>query len=359
MADALFEVPRFSPEMLTLARQALALTQGALARQVGVAQGTISKMEAGVTTPSEADIAELSAVLRFTPKFFEQHRWVEGPGLTELYHRKRQKVSANRLNQIYATAEIRRMHMETLLRSWEPDQEDNFAVMPVDQYEGDVEKIARTVRAMWQLPTGPIFSMTRVIEHAGGIILSCEFGTRHVDGFSRRSAKLPPIFCLNQTLLPDRWRWTLAHELGHLTLHTEPSDQMELEADRFAGEFLAPASEIKSQLWDLSFQKLAGLKRYWKISMQALITRAFHLSVITERRRRHMYMQISRAGYRMREPDVLDPPKEPPELLSRIIAFHQERLGYTRAELEKMLMLRDQDFADWYPQVAPRLHLVE
>lgn len=46
----------------------------------------------------------------------------------------------------------------------------------------------------------------------------------------------------------DRVRHTLAHELGHMLLHTitlKSDEEMEDEADAFAGAFLLPAVEIK------------------------------------------------------------------------------------------------------------------
>lgn len=46
-------------------------------------------------------------------------------------------------------------------------------------------------------------------------------------------------------------RHTLAHELGHMLRHTVPvksDEEMEDEADAFAGAFLLPAAEVRPQL---------------------------------------------------------------------------------------------------------------
>ncbi|WP_410672237.1 ImmA/IrrE family metallo-endopeptidase [Amycolatopsis sp. cmx-4-68] len=61
-----------------------------------------------------------------------------------------------------------------------------------------------------------------------------------------------PLILLNRGRLPDRERFTLAHEVGHLLMHELPADDQEKEADRFAGEFLAPAEELEPLLWGWS-----------------------------------------------------------------------------------------------------------
>jgi Zn-dependent peptidase ImmA (M78 family) len=251
------------------------------------------------------------------------------------------------------------MNVETLLRSWD-DTEMDFPSFPIDDFDANPRKIARTVRAMCQLAPGPISSMTKAIEGAGGIIIDCDFETRHIDGFSRRRADLPPLFFMNRQLAPDRWRWTLAHELGHVVMHwlSDPDKDMEREADSFAGEFLMPAAEIKPQLVNLSFHKLAGLKRYWKVSMQATLMQAWELQVITDRQRRYMFMQLSKAGYRLREPEQLDPPREPAELLPAIIDFHRKTLGYSDDDLGYALAISKDDLYQWYLPQGPRLRLV-
>ena len=226
-----------------------------------------------------------------------------------------------------------------------------FPQLPVDEYNDDVEKIARSVRALWNIPPGPVTNVTKTIEKFGGVIFEYDFGSRQIDGFSHRSNHTPPIFYLNQNVPPDRWRWTLAHELGHIVMHfavDQSPKTIEDQANRFAGEFLAPAHELKPQLLGLDFQKLAGLKRYWKISMSALVMRAYHVSAITESQRRNMFMRLSKAGYRLREPEVTDPPTEPPEFPYRLVQYHLNDLGYTEGELMQLLAISDKDLATHY-----------
>ena len=346
-----------NPEMLILARRSRDFTQQQLADRVAITQGAISKYESGVIPLNEPDLGKIAAVLEYRPRFFFQYGTLEGPGISESFHRKRQAVSALVLHRVYALAEMRRRDCIKLLNAWQsPDIP--FPQYPVEDFEANPEKVARTVRALWQAPMGPIFSMTKAIEQAGGIVFQFDFGTRQIDGFGHRSPSLPPLFFLNENLMPDRWRWTLAHELGHIVMHIDPSNParlMEEQADRFAGEFLAPAHELKEQLWNLDFQKLAGLKKYWKISIQALIMRAFHLGAISERQRRNMFMRLSQAGYRMREPVELDPAFEPPGTPYELIRFHKTILEYDDEDIQELLGIYADDMRAFYRD--PRDHL--
>ena len=92
------------------------------------------------------------------------------------------------------------------------------------------------------------------------------------------------------------------HEIGHIIMHQMPSDEMEAQSDRFAAEFLMPASEIKSDLRQLRLQQLPALKTIWKVSMAAVVKRAFDLGQITERQYRYLFTELSMQGWRTKEP---------------------------------------------------------
>jgi Zn-dependent peptidase ImmA (M78 family) len=99
----------------------------------------------------------------------------------------------------------------------------------------------------------------------------------------------------------------MAHELGHIVLHHHllalPVDvDVESEANRFAAEFLMPASDIRGYLTRPSLESLASHTPHWKVSMGALLERAASLGKIIERQRRHLWMMMSRYGYRTIEP---------------------------------------------------------
>jgi Zn-dependent peptidase ImmA (M78 family)/transcriptional regulator with XRE-family HTH domain len=346
--------------MVTLARQSRGITQAALAARLHWVQGTISKIENRLEPLSGDRLAALADALDYPIQFFLRRDDIAGPGITELYHRKKARASATVLHRIHAEAEIRRFEIAVLLQSWDGLPDEPFPTLNIDDFEGKPEKIARTTRAMLHIPPGPLFSMTKVVESAGGIVMSCDFGTSDVDAFSRWRPDTPPIFFMNSSMPPDRWRFALAHELGHIVMHSVSGSypQMEHDAHLFAGEFLAPKSEIKPQLFNLTLKRLAPLKEYWKMSMQALVMRAYTVGSISNNGKRYMLMQLSKAGYRLREPQELDPPPEPPELIGKIVAHHRRNLGYSDDDLCRALAVNNADLYRIYQPDGKRLHAV-
>jgi hypothetical protein len=104
------------------------------------------------------------------------------------------------------------------------------------------------------VPSGPISNMVSLLEAVGVIVVNRTLFTDAQDAVSTwpRDGLGPPLMLVNLGLAPDRERFTMAHELGHLIMHALPEDDQETQADRFASEFLAPADEIAPQLAVLS-----------------------------------------------------------------------------------------------------------
>ncbi len=288
------------------------------------------------------------------------------------HYRKRKKLSAKMLGKIVAEMNIRRMHIAKLARSFELKTNHFIPEIDLDEYQGksrrrpDIEDIARSVRESWLLPRGPIANMTELLEENGGIVIPCDFGTDLIDALSQRIDGMPVLFFVNMNSPADRVRHTLAHELGHMLLHTisvKDDNEMEGEADHFAGAFLLPADEIKIQLRQFDLRHLANMKGYWKVSMQAIAYRADRLKLITPYQNKMFWIEMGKLGYRKREPN--EPKKEAPILLRRMIAFHQRRLGYSVSDLARLLCLEVSEFQTMYnPEVLdpapkrPNLRLI-
>ena len=172
----MYQVRReINSQLLTLARQARRMTQSKLAEAVDVVQGTISKIEAGVIGPTDDELQRIADALDYPVAFFEGERLVVGPGVTEIYHnRKRQKVGVGVSNCVYATATIRAMNVESLLRSWHVEFEA-FPSYSVDEFGRDPMKVARTVRAFYR--AGYAFEKTndpRRLKELSGEVWSLE-----------------------------------------------------------------------------------------------------------------------------------------------------------------------------------------
>jgi Zn-dependent peptidase ImmA (M78 family)/transcriptional regulator with XRE-family HTH domain len=345
---------RFNHHLLVLARGARGLTQGELASATKIAQGTLSKYETGLLEPPEELARLLADVLGYPAVFFYQD---EKPyGLPPYHYRKRKKLSVKTLARVVAEMNIRRMHIKKMSISFSLNTNRFIPEIDRDDYYGkgnrrlNPEDVARTLREMWMLPRGPIHNMVEWLEDNGAIIVPCDFGTDLLDAISQRIDGMPVLIFANVNSPSDRLRLTLAHELGHMVLHTttlHDDDTMEEEADEFAGAFLLPAEDIKPQLRrGLDLRHLANMKLYWRVSMAAIAVRADRLNFVTPYQKKTFWMEMGRLGYRKREPN--EPEREEPRLLRQMVIFHQRKLGYSLSEMAQLLHLTESEFEKMY-----------
>lgn len=341
----------FNPEMLVVARKARGLTQSTLATRLSMKQAHLSKIEAGMLNPPDNMVEKLSAILKYKKDFFFRRDNIFGIDAAIIYHRMRQSISAKLLDKIEAQTNIYRMHITRLL------QAANITECRIPSYDPDESEgpinVARAVRALWKLPSGPIRNLVQTVEDAGGIVIPYDFGTKKIDGLGQLIRPHPPLFFLNINFPGDRWRFSLAHELGHVIMHSIPRPDMEKEANQFAGELLMPYRDIAPALQSITLDKLVDLKMYWKVSMQALLGRAKELGTIPERKIYYLWAQMSRAGYRTKEP--VDIPQEQPSILIEIINLYVSRLGYTIPEICETLAIHENEFNIFYKRRQLRL----
>jgi len=313
-----------------------------------MSQGALSRIEGGLRGMTTSSLKALSHITGYPPTFFSQKRLVYGVGLIEVFHRKRQSVTNRTLDKAYSLIDIRTSEISKLLKGVDISAIEIRSI-DINDYDGSAEEVARIVRAGWHLPHGPIQNLTAVLERARGIVIPFDFGTSSIDAISHWPTKMPPLFFVNKYAPTDRLRFTLSHELGHMVMHMKsPNPEIEHQADAFAAEFLMPKKDILPYLSNLSLETLATLKPFWKVSMGALIRRAVDLGTISQRHSRTLWMQMSKAGYRVREPMELDLLPETPTLLKEIVDVHVHNLKYSIPELAKMLHLFEDEVQDIY-----------
>lgn len=152
-----------------------------------------------------------------------------------------------------------------------------------------------------------------------GLLIGEDFGTSRVDGLSQWVGD-HPVILFHDAAPVDRVRFTLAHELGHLVLHADAlsTDDVEAQANAFAGELLLPAEVIRPALRNLKIGRLLDLKREYGVSMQAIVERAYHLDLLSPAQRTSMYKMLSARGWRTGEPGSGDLAPERPALAESI-----------------------------------------
>ena len=176
----------------------------------------------------------------------------------------------------------------------------------------EIEAASENCRHHWKLGLdAPILHVGRVLENAGVPIITNVIDAKEIDAFSRKG-EVTLIFLNQFVQSTSRWTFDIAHECGHLVLHSGvPTGNKETEAaaDRFASAFLLPRKAFMREFgrsnridWRHAFE----LKRRWRVSIAAIIHRAHDLGVLTDVGYRQAYKYISFKRWNLGEPQEAD-----------------------------------------------------
>jgi Zn-dependent peptidase ImmA (M78 family) len=157
---------------------------------------------------------------------------------------------------------------------------------------------------------------------------------------------------LNQAIQSaSRWHFDIAHECGHLVMHAGQitgSVETEAVADRYASALLMPgrafSREFGGKRTSISWAHIFELKRHWRVSVAAIIRRAFDLDLIgaVEYRRSYQYMSAKgwRTGGEPHEPDF-----QQPELLKAALTALGKSVRLTVSQLCQTIHFTPETFA--------------
>lgn len=317
-------------ERLRTLRELLGLTGAALSEMCGVSKSWISQVE---TKAREASEDGLRAVAEGTgtPMSFFYARPSTIPR-DSLHFRKLTTASRTVTKRIQAFyGESYRVSEEILHDAKYPTPPLPYAVND-ELTDDDIEEFAEHTREALRLaPDQPIPNLTRAMERAGiavaPIVLTDPAGeeqslTQHHFGISYwggiGEVALVSYF---PGLQGDRDRFTLAHELGHLVLHTfrPRAKDPEGEANRFASALLVPRVRALTEIGDrMPLSGYARLKATWGVSIQALIMRGHAVGNLSDSRKRSLFVQLTQRGWRKNEPVTVG--RENPILLWTLLS---------------------------------------
>ena len=341
-------------EILKLAREARGFSQKELSVILGIEQGTLSKIENEFLSVDESLVDKISDVLKYPKSFFLQRRKVH---LLQGHYRKKISSPVKDIRKYLSRMTIVEWHLEKLI---EPLESLNINLPNWDcESDGSPETCANYIREFWKIPKGRIDDLSEIIEKNGVIIVPIDLG--EIDGFSTFTDSGIPVIFVNKLAPGDRYRHIVAHELGHLIMHFAKKindiRDTEDEAHTFASELLIPAREITNHLVKLTIEKLTELKAYWKVSMQAILVKAYkHLNAITKNQYHYLYKQIVFLGYKINEPVFIA--REEATSIKEIINLHLNGLGYTKSELSTLLHSIEKEFDELYINNGRNLKLV-
>ena len=339
----------FDGARLTLARQLAGLRKSDLAELLDMSPTAVAGWESGAKRPTAVTVARLALSLGVDLGFFAM-RPDDVAALSSTPHfRSLRSTTQLARDQAFAYGQLAVDIATSLEKHVEcPDPDVPSFPVPMDSGgsdAGDVgagdsgagdsgaggpERAARHVRECWGMTGGPAPHLVRLLENHGVLVVFSPPQAASVDAYSFDS-RLRPVVVLNPVKHDYyRQRFDVAHELGHLVMHTdaEPGGRtVEDQANRFAAEFLMPAAEIRDELPKAmnaaAWQSLARGKERWGTSLQALLYRARRVGALTEVSYRNAMATLTNRGWRRSEPGlvtVLEQPSMLPRALELLAA---------------------------------------
>lgn len=288
------------------------LTQADLAASVGVPTATLSRVLSGHLALDEERVLELASTLDCAPQLLSL------PPADKLHTKPWLRAYAD------APAKTVEQFIADTVLAFEAFDRLRLKLIPerLPIYSGDlndengIDEFADTVRDAAEIVSPHVPNMTRAAERLGCVVLPManELGKHlgmslYVDGTPVIRVARP-----GPHVPGDRQRFTVAHELGHLTLHqscpppdnADESRAIERQAHRFAGAFLLPADEflddLEAQGGRVTLTTLSRMKSRWGVAVKAMVVRLQQLHRVDTDQARSLYKQISARGWNKGEP---------------------------------------------------------
>lgn len=304
-------------ERVRQARELHRMTQGRLVESVlDLTQPRLSRIEQGRSVVQVDDLlaAQLAAATGVTVDWLAR---APAPSLAGLspHFRARSRTTettkasgmawAELVNEVFAVLGDRTRPMAVLL----------------DRLEDEDPRVAarKMRRSLGFGPLEPLPYLLVAVERLGVRLLGLPWREDTIDAFCAWAGRTPTV-ALSADVPGDRLRWNVAHEVGHLVLHTPPQQgkDVEAQADAFAAELLTPLDALRMQMPEHpTLRTLTMLKSQWGVSVKSLVRRAKELGVVDDARATGLYRQISARGWNKAEPGYV--PQEKPRALRKML----------------------------------------
>ena len=317
----------FNPIRLTQARLWNDFSLDYLAGLIHVTRSSINLYEKGKRKPDNIVQLKLANALDFPIEFF--YTPSKDTSFSTISYRKKsntRKIGKQRAELLKHFS----FEFVEILSSYVSFKESCILSPDIDYsvlHDDDIENIAQDFRKKFQVGNAPIQNLMTFLENRGVFIFLYNNEITSVDGFSCINAEHPYIY-INENASWDRMRFTLAHELGHIILHsgvdrnmlsTAENNRLEEQADLFAAAFLIPQQSFIADFISPSRPFLLKMKETWGVSMAAIIMRAKQLELITQTQAEYYFTEASRRNERKIESGNNLRPKEQPFIIKTVI----------------------------------------
>lgn len=316
-----------------------------VASLVGKTRQYLHKVESHQTQPTDELTESLAEILNVEAEFFWSPPTYSLP--EDLFHFRKQFTTRALAKQVTLARGELVYRIVALLEKELKLPSLKFFEPSACSGEKSIEDIANLCRAEWGLGNGPISNMTRLAEYLGAIVTSFSSTSKEVDALS--VATLRPVIVRNDAKESIcRQRFDIAHEIGHLILHSgiiTGDRKTESEANRFASAFLIPSAMMiklfpRPKGGRLDWAGISKFKLTWKVSKAAILYRARQLDLITEDQYKSGVIRLRRTGEatKEREDDLIQ--AEPPELLQKSFNVLATRKNLYSEDISKKLKIK-------------------
>ena len=317
------------------------MTTEELARAIGCTKAAISLYENGEREPNSEVCKNIACALNIP--------WIELLSKEEddlifnhVSFRKKQKASRKDVEILKMEIEEKCANRISLMKIVGLMNFKAFKPKKLS-FDNSPSENAKIIRSTLGLPsTGPIYSVTNVLEHAGIIVLS--FGCAdEIDGINGLVNNIPYIFFNSNNRSIERQRFTIIHETCHLFFNDSEGDRTEKEIEKYinqvAGNVLIPSEDIYSIFGrtnrSLTIYLRNSIAKQYKIAPSCLLNRLLEAGVITEMYHKNFFIFLNRNGGRKMEKTLLDSIKdsEEPTLFTQqvYLALSEELITVSRA----------------------------
>lgn len=325
----------FDGNKLKFARELNGLTLKEIADEMHVSHQSVSKWENNHSVPGFKELEHLGNYLKVGRLFFFSTRNLPSNSSATFFRRnvsvtKKNRKVAERNAKLFSYIESSLSELLKLKYYKELD----FALLNKEFTQLDpeiIESVANDVRSIFKVGIGPISNVTLLIERLGIRVAFKNLSLEQIDAVTEKLNGKQYIVINTYNRSSVRIRFNLAHELGHVLLHSKYREgeilnssnrkRIEWEANYFAGCLLMPEDGIAQDMAYTNLSYLIELKDHWKVSIQALVTRGIQIGLIGEEQGLHLRQQISRNGWRKAEPLDNKIRVEYPVFLEKAIEF--------------------------------------
>ncbi len=308
---------QFNGKRFKSARLYRGYTLSDLAKELGISKQAISQYENDETQPEMSNWFKIINVLGFPRDFFYENTM---PNIETFATHFRSLARTKKKDR-----DAQKKKGEYLAILYEYLSEFvNFPEFMINdiikQNIDNPEELAMCLRNILELGEKPIPDMVYLLEKLGIIVSALNLNILDIDAYTQK-LKINDDYKYLVVLSNDkksyvRRNFNCAHELSHILMHSwieemelesvskQQFNELESQADNFAGAFLLPKNEFSKDVLrkpsNLEYYKELKLK--WKVSIGAMLIRARHLGLLTPYQYQYLIRQYSAKQWRTEEP---------------------------------------------------------